>query len=64
MRKKKDRNVYPPGLDTAKVKEIIAYYDGQTDGAAAREIATALEKRRSRKNRHPERSEGSLPSRG
>jgi hypothetical protein len=41
MRKKRDPNVYPPGLNAAKVKRIIAYYDRQTDEEAAREIATA-----------------------
>ena len=41
MSKKKDPNVYPPGLNAAKVKRIIDYYDRQTDEEAAREIATA-----------------------
>jgi len=41
MSKKRDPNLYPPGLDAAKVKRIIAYYDRQTDEEAAREIASA-----------------------
>jgi hypothetical protein len=41
MRHKKDPNVYPPGLDAAKVKRIIAYYDNQTDDEAAEEISSA-----------------------
>ncbi len=39
--KKKDPNVYPPGLDAAKVRRILKYYDRQTDDAAAEEIASA-----------------------
>ena len=31
MKKKKDPNVYPPGLNAKKVAEIIAYYDARQD---------------------------------
>lgn len=39
--KKKDPNVYPPGLNAKKVRQIIEYYENQTDEEAAIEIATA-----------------------
>lgn len=29
MKKKKDPNIYPPGLTAKKVKEIIEYYDAR-----------------------------------
>jgi hypothetical protein len=31
MKKRKDPNVYPPGLDAKKVAEIIAYYEALQD---------------------------------
>lgn len=31
MKKRKDPNVYPPGLNARKVAEIIAYYDARQD---------------------------------
>jgi hypothetical protein len=31
MRKRKDPNTYPPGLNPRKVAQIIAYYDAQQD---------------------------------
>jgi hypothetical protein len=31
MKKRKDPNVYPPGLTAKKVAEIIAYYDARQD---------------------------------
>ena len=31
MRKRKDPNIYPRGLDARKVDEIIAYYDARQD---------------------------------
>ncbi len=31
MKKRKDPNVYPPGLNARKVAEIIAYYDARHD---------------------------------
>jgi len=37
----KDPNAYPRGLDAARVRRIIAYYDRQTDAEAAREIVSA-----------------------
>jgi hypothetical protein len=40
-RTKKDPNVYPPGLNAAKVKRIIDYYDRQTAEEAAEEITSA-----------------------
>jgi hypothetical protein len=39
--KKKDPNVYPPGLTAKKVRQILEYYENQTDEEAAKEIATA-----------------------
>jgi hypothetical protein len=39
--KRKDPNVYPPGLNAAKVKRIIEFYDRQAPEAAAREIESA-----------------------
>jgi hypothetical protein len=39
--KKKDPNVYPPGLSAKKVRQILEYYENQTDEEAAIEIATA-----------------------
>ena len=36
--KRKDRNTYPKGLKPGRVRQIIAYYDHQTDAAAAAEI--------------------------
>lgn len=41
MRKKSDPNVYPPGLNLAKIKRIIAYYDRQAEEEAAEEIESA-----------------------
>lgn len=41
MKSKKDPNVYPPGLNAKKVRQIIEFYEGQTDEEAATEIATA-----------------------
>jgi hypothetical protein len=38
---KKDPNKYPPGLDAAKIRRIIDYYDHQTDEEAAEEIENA-----------------------
>ena len=38
---KKDPNIYPPGLNAKKVRQIIDYYDNQSDEDAAIEIATA-----------------------
>jgi hypothetical protein len=31
MKKKKDPNLYPPGLTRKKVQDIIAYYDARRD---------------------------------
>jgi len=31
MKKRKDPNVYPPGLNAKKVADIIAYYDARAD---------------------------------
>ncbi len=31
MRKRKDPNLYPPGLNARKVAEIIAYYDARQE---------------------------------
>ena len=31
MKKRKDPNIYPPGLDARKVAAIIAYYDARHD---------------------------------
>lgn len=31
MKKRKDPNVYPPGLNAKKVAEIIAYYDARQE---------------------------------
>jgi hypothetical protein len=31
MKKRKDPNVYPPGLDARKVAEIIKYYEARQD---------------------------------
>lgn len=31
MKKRKDPNIYPPGLNAKKVAEIIAYYDALHD---------------------------------
>lgn len=39
--KRKDPNKYPPGLNAAKVRRIIAYYDQMRDEDVAREIKTA-----------------------
>jgi hypothetical protein len=36
-----DRNKYPPGLDAAKVTEIIDYYEHQTDDEISNEIEVA-----------------------
>ncbi len=38
---KKDPNIYPPGLNAKKVRQIIEFYDNQSDEDAAVEIATA-----------------------
>ena len=38
---KKDPNKYPPGLNAAKVRRIIRYYDNQNDAEAAAEIERA-----------------------
>lgn len=39
--KSKDPNIYPRGLDAAKVKRIIDQYDRQSPREAADEIASA-----------------------
>lgn len=39
--KLRNRNIYPAGLDAQKVKEIIAFYDQQTDEELAAAIALA-----------------------
>lgn len=31
MKKRKDPNIYPPGLNAKKVAEIIAYYDARQE---------------------------------
>lgn len=38
---KKDRNIYPRGLDAKKVRGIIQYHDSQTDDQAAAEAEAA-----------------------
>jgi hypothetical protein len=38
---KKDPNIYPPGLNAKKVRQIIEFYENQSDEDAAVEIATA-----------------------
>ncbi len=39
--KKKDPNVYPPGLNAAKVKRIIAYYDRMNEDEIIEEFENA-----------------------
>jgi hypothetical protein len=39
--KKHDPNVYPPGLNAAKVKRIIAYYERQTEDGIIEEFEAA-----------------------
>ena len=39
----KKKNKFPPGLNEKRVKEIIEYYDSQTDAESAREIETAID---------------------
>jgi hypothetical protein len=38
---KKDPNRYPPGLNAAKIRKIIDYYDKQSSEEAAQEILKA-----------------------
>lgn len=38
---KKDPNIYPPGLNAKKVRQIIDFYENPSDEDAAIEIATA-----------------------
>ena len=38
---KKDPNIYPPGLNARKVRQILDHYENQSDDDAAIEIATA-----------------------
>ena len=39
--RRKDPNLYPRGLNPARVRRIIDYYDRQTPDEAAQEIASA-----------------------
>ena len=41
------KNVFPPGWDEDKVREIIAYYDQQTDEEVAAEIEAAFDQQES-----------------
>lgn len=41
MKRKKDPNVYPSGLNARKVRQILDFYENQSDEEAAAEIATA-----------------------
>jgi hypothetical protein len=38
MKKRKDPNRYPPGLDAKKVARIIAYYDARQKADLAEEV--------------------------
>lgn len=40
--KRNDPNIYPPGWDEARVREVIDYYDHQSDEEAAAEHEAAL----------------------
>ena len=40
--KRDDPNEYPPGWDRTRVREVIEYYEHQTDEEAAAEHETAL----------------------
>jgi len=46
---KKLEQRFPPGWDEAKVLEVIAYYDRQTDEEAIAEMEAALEAERARR---------------
>jgi hypothetical protein len=37
------KNIFPPGWDEKRVKELIAYYDQQTDEEVAAEIEVAFD---------------------
>ena len=41
------KNVFPPGWDEKKVREVIAYYDQQTDEEIAAEIDAAFDQQAS-----------------
>lgn len=42
--KKRDPNVYPPGLNAAKVKKIIEYYDKLNEDEIIEEFERACER--------------------
>jgi hypothetical protein len=41
------KNVFPPGWDEKKVREVIAYYDHQTDEEIAAELDAAFDQQAS-----------------